>query len=88
MQTFALMWDRDRRMIGQYINKWAPKWGKMGRYLSNLDITESFLDATLPESYRAVGLTKICGVPDGKHIFISIYDELSLLINLLLSSTS
>ena len=57
-------------MIGGYIKKWSPKWGEMGRFLSNLDITESFLNATLPASYLAVGLKRICAVPDGKSIFI------------------
>ena len=59
LQTLSLMWGRDRRTVGRYVEEWVPKWGVAGEDLSILDISAEFLEETCPESYKAVGLTKV-----------------------------
>ena len=56
----------DRRDIGQFIAKWAPRWGKAGQYLSMLDIDEDYLTCERPIQYVKEGMLRTAVLLDGK----------------------
>ena len=70
MLTLGLIWGRSVPSISAYAAEWMEKWGEAGKDLSILPISESFLEATCPPSYKAAGLEKVCALPDGKDFMI------------------
>ena len=56
--------------VGRYINKWAPRWGKVGQYLSMLDIDEDYLRAELPLPYYKEGMRFTALLLDGKDYLV------------------
>lgn len=60
------IWERSNRSIYRYVKKWSPMWGRVGLYLSNLDVPEPFLVASMPEEFSKNGLGKVGGLVDGK----------------------
>ena len=56
----------DRRRIGEFITKWAPRWGKVGQYLSMLDIDEDYLTHECPIQYVKEGMLRTAVLLDGK----------------------
>jgi hypothetical protein len=60
------MWGRDRSRIHRYIHEWAPRWGRIGRILSHLDIDDGYLAAEMPAEYLSQGLGKVGALVDGK----------------------
>ena len=70
MLTLGLIWGRSVPSIRAYIGEWMEEWGEAGEDLSILPISESFLEATCPPSYKAAGLEKVCALPDGKDFMI------------------
>jgi hypothetical protein len=59
---------RSRKTVRQYIDRWAPKLGEVGKILSDFQglIDEEVLSNLEPEWYRKMGLSKIAAVVDGK----------------------
>jgi hypothetical protein len=70
--TLGLIWGRSVQAIGRYVATWSPKWGLAGRHLSNLGISAAWLDHSLPVSYKAAKLFKICAVPHGKCVCVCV----------------
>lgn len=60
----------DRRAVGGYINKWAPRWGKVGQYLSMLDIDDEYLRAEIPLEYYKEGMRYTAILLDGKDYLV------------------
>ena len=56
----------DRRQVGKFINDWAPRWGKVGQYLSMLDIDEDYLIYERPIQYVKEGMLCTAVLLDGK----------------------
>ncbi len=63
--TLAFIWGRHQSRINRYVGQWAPKWGEMGRVLSELHMDEKYLLATEPAAYKAL-LLKVGALDDGK----------------------
>jgi len=41
--TLGFIWEKTRSHLGRIILKYSPWWGKVGRHLSNLQVTEDYL---------------------------------------------
>ena len=57
--NLELIWGRDATSISRYIGEWAPKLSKADLQLCHLDLTEAFLEYSMPESYKSLGLNKV-----------------------------
>ena len=69
MQFMAeLLTPLKRTATSDYVGQWIKKWGEAGKYLSQLPVTEDFMNKVYPQSYvDAFGEDeKIFGVVDGK----------------------
>lgn len=62
----ALIWGRVQQSINNYVHECAPMWGRVGRYLSILDIDEDYLKREIPDAFKALGLEQVGAMPDGK----------------------
>lgn len=73
---FHLGWNRnkmgvvisglDRRRVGEFIDRWGPRWAKVGQYLSILDIDEEYLVAERPLAYEMENMLYTAALLDGK----------------------
>jgi hypothetical protein len=77
--TLALMWGRTATCIGKYYDTWAPAWGEAGEDFSILDLCDEDLDLTCPASYKAMNLSAVGAVPDGKDFMIDVPRSSSLI---------
>jgi hypothetical protein len=68
----AGIWGRGSSRIGEYIYEWAPRWGKMGRFLSILDVTEELLKACVPKEFKDMKMEMVAMLVDGKVIMTEV----------------
>ena len=47
-EIIGAIWNKSRCLVDVYINDWAQRWEVVGSYLSNLNLTQSYLDAEGP----------------------------------------
>ena len=66
IETLANMWHMSTASVSRYLKIWIPKWGRAGREFSLLDVTPSYLLASLPASFEEAGLGMATVEVDGK----------------------
>lgn len=64
------IWSRNRSTIGIYIKEWSVRWEVVGTYLSDLDLTQEYLDAERPQILRDAEQDKVVILVDGKDFMI------------------
>lgn len=72
LEHLAGIWGKHMSKISDYIYEWAHKWGKMGRYLSILDVTEELLKACTPKEFKDMKMEKVGLLVDGKVIMTDV----------------
>ena len=69
-EMIGAIWNRSGWSIGAYIKEWAPRWEVVGSYLSDLDLTQEYLDAERPLIFRDASQDKVAILVDGKDFMI------------------
>jgi hypothetical protein len=69
-EVIGAIWNRSRCLVGVYINDWAQRWEVAGSYLSDLDLTQSYLDAERPQIFRDAEQENVAILVDGKDFMI------------------
>ena len=69
-EMIGAIWSRNRSSIGIYVKDWAAKWEIAGSYLSDLDLTQEYLDAERPQIFRDAEQDKVAILVDGKDFMI------------------
>ena len=54
----GLMFGSHRTWIGQVLQEWAPRWGKVAEQITILDVWEHYLDSEEPDRSAKVGVEK------------------------------
>ena len=65
-KCLAMMWGVSTTSIARYVKEWAPMWGEVGEMLSILEVSEDYLEQSLPRNFRGSGLERVMGLADGK----------------------
>ena len=55
----SLIFDRSLQRMGQIVDMWTPMWGAAGLDCSELEITTSFLNTSLPKDYKDQNMENI-----------------------------
>ena len=55
-------------MVGIFVQRHTPRWGKIGQYLSMLDIDEEYLRKERPFNYDKEGMLFTAMLLDGKYL--------------------
>ena len=69
-EMIGSIWSRNTSSVGIYIKDWAPRWEVVGSYLSDLDLTQEYLDAERPQIFRDAAQDKVAILVDGKDFMI------------------
>ena len=70
LQMIGSIWNRCRTAVGAYITEWAPKWEMVGSYLSELDLTQEYLDRERPKIFTDADQVNVSILVDGKDFMI------------------
>ena len=69
-EVIGAIWNRSRCLVGVHINDWAQRWEVAGSYLSDLDLTQAYLDAERPLIFRDAEQDNVAILVDGKDFMI------------------
>lgn len=69
-EVIGAIWNRSRCIVGVYINVWAQRWEVAGSNLSDLDLTQAYLDAERPQIFRDAEQENVAVLVDGKDFMI------------------
>ena len=70
LQMIASIWSRCRTTVGSYMTMWAPRWEMVGSYLSELDLTQEYLDSERPKIFVDADQVNVSVLVDGKDFMI------------------
>ena len=70
LRMIGAIWSRGRHSVGVYMNEWAPRWETAGSYLSELDLTQEYLDAERPQIFIDADQVKVSVLVDGKDFML------------------
>ena len=70
LEVIGAIWNRSRCIIGVYIKDWSIRWEVAGSYLSDLDITQEYLDAERPQIFRDADQDRVAILVDGKDFMV------------------
>ena len=70
LQMIGAIWSRSRHSVGVYVSEWAPRWETVGSYLSELDLTQEYLDAERPQIFADADQNKVSVLVDGKDFML------------------
>ena len=69
-EMIGAIWSRNRSSIGINVKVWAARWETAGTYLSDLDLTQEYLDAERPQIFRDADQDKVAILVDSKDFTI------------------
>lgn len=69
-EVIGAIWSRSRCIVGIYIKEWSQCWEVAGSYLSDLDLTQAYLDAERPKIFSDADEENVAILVDGKDFMI------------------
>lgn len=70
LQMIGSIWSRNRNSVAAYMSEWAPRWEVVGSYLSELDLTQEYLDSERPKIFTDADQVDVAILVDGKDFMI------------------
>ena len=70
LEVIGAIWSRKKNTVGVYIKEWADRWEVAGSYLSDLDLSQAYLDAERPQIFRDAEQENVAVLVDGKDFMI------------------
>ena len=70
LQMIGAIWSRCRTAVGSYMTMWARRWEMVGSYLSELDLTQEYLDSERPQIFVDADQVNMSVLVDGKDFMI------------------